>query len=99
MDARCRGASAETAEARLFYLGEAATRQTGKRELRRMIDYKAFERKEIANAQLAEASAIALDTFKDFHNTPATSWAFWGRSTTRRTPRGRDFGLRPVGLP
>ena len=30
-----------------------------------MIDRKAFERKEIANAQLTEASAIALDTFKD----------------------------------
>jgi hypothetical protein len=30
-----------------------------------MIDRKAFERMEIANAQLPEASAIALDTFKD----------------------------------
>ncbi len=30
-----------------------------------MIDRKAFERKEIANTQLTEASAIALDTFKD----------------------------------
>ena len=30
-----------------------------------MIDRKAFECKEIANAQLTEASAIALDTFKD----------------------------------
>jgi hypothetical protein len=30
-----------------------------------MIDRKAFERKEIANAQLTEPSAIALDTFKD----------------------------------
>jgi predicted nuclease of restriction endonuclease-like (RecB) superfamily len=55
----------KTPEARLFYLGEAATRQLGKRELRRMIDRKAFERKEIANAQLTETSAIALDTFKD----------------------------------
>jgi len=55
----------KTPEARLFYLGEAATRQLGKRELRRMIDRKAFERKEIANAQLTEASPIALDTFKD----------------------------------
>jgi predicted nuclease of restriction endonuclease-like (RecB) superfamily len=55
----------KTPEARLFYLGDAATRQLGKRELRRMIDRKAFERKEIANAQLTETSAIALDTFKD----------------------------------
>jgi predicted nuclease of restriction endonuclease-like (RecB) superfamily len=55
----------KTPEARLFYLGEAATRQLGKRELRQMIDRKAFERKEIANAQLTVASANALDTFKD----------------------------------
>jgi len=55
----------KTAEARLFYLGEAANRQLAIRELRRMIDRKAFERKEIANAQLTEASTIALDTFKD----------------------------------
>ena len=55
----------KTAEARLFYLGEAANRQLATRGLRRMIDRKAFERKEIANAQLTEASAIALDTFKD----------------------------------
>src|SRR3984957_17883042 len=37
----------KTPEAPLFSLGEAATRQLGKRELRRMIDRKAFERKEI----------------------------------------------------
>lgn len=55
----------KTREARLFYLSEAATHQFGKRELRRMIDRKAFERKEIANAQLTEKSAIPLDTFKD----------------------------------
>lgn len=55
----------KTAEARLFYLGEAANRQLPMRELRRMIDRKAFERKEIANAQLTDDSAIALDTFKD----------------------------------
>ena len=55
----------KTAEARLFYLGEAANRQLAIRELRRMIDRKAFERKEIANAQLTDTSTIALDTFKD----------------------------------
>lgn len=55
----------KTPEARLFYLGEAASRQLGKRELRQLIDRKAYERKEIANAQLTEASAIPLDTFKD----------------------------------
>lgn len=55
----------KTAQARLFYMVEAAIRQLATRELRRMIDRNAFERKEIANAQLTEASAIALDTFKD----------------------------------
>jgi predicted nuclease of restriction endonuclease-like (RecB) superfamily len=54
----------KTPEARLFYLSEAVTRQLGKRELRHIISRKAFERKEIANAQLT-ASAIPLDTFKD----------------------------------
>ena len=49
----------KTAEARLFYLGEAANRQLAIRELRRMIDRKAFERKEIANAQLTKASAAS----------------------------------------
>jgi predicted nuclease of restriction endonuclease-like (RecB) superfamily len=57
--------SLKTPEARLFYLGEAASRQLGKRELRHIISRKAFERKEIANAQLTTASAIPLDTFKD----------------------------------
>lgn len=55
----------KTPEARLFYLGEAASRQLGKRELRQLISRKVYERKEIANAQLTEASAIPLDTFKD----------------------------------
>ena len=32
----------KTAKARLFYLGEAATRQVGQHELRRRIDRKAF---------------------------------------------------------
>lgn len=51
--------------ARLFYLGEAASRQLGTRDLRQLIARKAFERKEIANAQLAESSNIPPDTFKD----------------------------------
>jgi len=55
----------KTQEARLFYLREAASHQLGKRELRDLISRKAYERKEIANAQLTEASAIPLDTFKD----------------------------------
>jgi len=55
----------KTAETRLFYLAEAANRQLATRELRRMINRKVFERKEVANAQLTETSAIPLDTFKD----------------------------------
>jgi predicted nuclease of restriction endonuclease-like (RecB) superfamily len=55
----------KTAEARLFYLSEAATRQLGKRGLQQLIARKAFERKEIANAQLTTTSVIPLDTFKD----------------------------------
>jgi predicted nuclease of restriction endonuclease-like (RecB) superfamily len=55
----------KTQEARLFYLSEASTRQLGTRDLRQLISRKAFERKEIANAQLTETSAIPLDTFKD----------------------------------
>jgi predicted nuclease of restriction endonuclease-like (RecB) superfamily len=52
-------------EARIFYLKEAAAAQLGKRALRQIIARKAFERKEIANAQLTSASAIPLGTFKD----------------------------------
>ena len=55
----------KTPEARLFYLGEAANRQLGKREMRQLIARKAFERKEIANAQLTDASAIPPDIFRD----------------------------------
>ena len=52
-------------EARLFYLKEAEIRQLGTRELRQLIARKGFERREIANSQLTEGSAIPLDTFKD----------------------------------
>ncbi|MDR0274432.1 MAG: PDDEXK nuclease domain-containing protein [Burkholderiaceae bacterium] len=55
----------KTHEARLFYLGEVATRQLGKRDLRQLISRKAFERKEIASTQLTETSSIPSDTFKD----------------------------------
>src|SRR5690606_17753115 len=55
----------KTQEARLFYLGEAATRLLGRNDLRHLIARKTFERKEIANTQLAKASPIPPDTFKD----------------------------------
>jgi DUF1016 N-terminal domain len=45
----------KTPEARLFYLGEAATRQIGKLELRQLIARKAFERNESARFQIVVA--------------------------------------------
>jgi predicted nuclease of restriction endonuclease-like (RecB) superfamily len=55
----------KTAEARLFYLCEAANNQLGKRGLREMISRKAYERREIANSQLGGESLVPKDTFKD----------------------------------
>ena len=52
-------------DAKLFYLSEAARSLLGKRELRSMINRKAFERKEIADTQISQASPIPLGTFKD----------------------------------
>ena len=55
----------ETQEARLFYANDAATRNLGKRELRRQISRKAYERQEIANTQLSEKSTVPFNVFKD----------------------------------
>ena len=52
-------------EAKLFYLGEAARGLLGKRELRKQIARKAFERKEIADTQISVGSPIPAGTFKD----------------------------------
>jgi len=52
-------------EAFMFYAQDAITRYLGKRELRKQISRKAFERKEIANTQLTEASVIPFNMFKD----------------------------------
>jgi len=52
-------------EAFMFYAQDAMARHLGKRELRKQISRKAFERKEIANSQLSEASAVPLNMFKD----------------------------------
>jgi predicted nuclease of restriction endonuclease-like (RecB) superfamily len=51
--------------ARDFYLEEAAAKHLSVRELRAAIARKAFERREIANAQLPEGSAVPRDTFHD----------------------------------
>ena len=52
-------------EAKLFYLTEASNSLIGVRELRQMINRKAYERKEIANTQLRSESPIPIGTFKD----------------------------------
>jgi len=55
----------KTQEARLFYAHDAAVRRLGKRALRQQIARKAYERREIANAQLTEQSAVPFNVFKD----------------------------------
>jgi predicted nuclease of restriction endonuclease-like (RecB) superfamily len=52
-------------EAFMYYANDAITRCLGKRELRRQISRKAFERREIANTQLTEVSAVPFNMFKD----------------------------------
>jgi predicted nuclease of restriction endonuclease-like (RecB) superfamily len=51
--------------ARAFCLEEAAAKHLSVRELRAAIAHKAFERREIANAQIPEGSAVPRDTFHD----------------------------------
>ncbi len=55
----------KTQEAKLFYLEEAARGQIGRDELRELIYRKAYERKEIANAQISNESRVPKNTFKD----------------------------------
>jgi len=52
-------------EAFLYYAHDAITRGLGKRELRQQIARKAYERKEIANTQLSNGSAVPFNVFKD----------------------------------
>jgi len=49
----------------MYYATDAAARHLGKRELRRQISRKAYERQEIANTQLTEVSAVPFNMFKD----------------------------------
>lgn len=51
--------------ARAFYAQEATAKRLSVRELRTAIARKAFERREIANAQIHEGSAVPRDTFSD----------------------------------
>ena len=52
-------------EARLYYAKDAMERKYGVRELRGQISRKAYERQEIANAELSEQSSIPFNVFKD----------------------------------
>jgi predicted nuclease of restriction endonuclease-like (RecB) superfamily len=52
-------------DAFLFYARDAAARGLGKRELRRQISRKAYERRDIANSQLTDVSVVPFNAFKD----------------------------------
>ena len=52
-------------EAKLFYLTEAVHENIGRDELRDLISRKAYERKEIANAQITNEGRVPRNTFKD----------------------------------
>ena len=54
-----------TDDARAFYVKETIERRLGVRDLRRAIERKAFERREIADSQIPEGSAVPLDAFRD----------------------------------
>ena len=55
----------KTYEARLYYAKEVTQRRLSTKELRRQISRKAYERREIANTELSEDSAIPFNVFKD----------------------------------
>ena len=52
-------------EAKIFYAQKSSSELLGKRELRRQIALKTFERTSIADAQIVEATQIPFNTFKD----------------------------------
>jgi predicted nuclease of restriction endonuclease-like (RecB) superfamily len=55
----------KTIEAKLFYAQNASNNLFGIRELRRQIALKAYERSNIADAQIIESTQIPFNTFKD----------------------------------
>ena len=55
----------KSSEARMFYATDVAERHLGTKELRRQIARKAYERREIANTQISDPSAIPFNVFKD----------------------------------
>jgi predicted nuclease of restriction endonuclease-like (RecB) superfamily len=55
----------KTNEARMYYAQDAAAGQWSVRELRKQIARKAYERREIADAQFTEQCAVPFNVFKD----------------------------------
>lgn len=55
----------KSGEARTFYADQAVAGRLSVRELKRAIQRKAYERREIANAQIEPGSAVPADTFSD----------------------------------
>jgi len=55
----------KTEEARIYYAQDAVQRGYGAKELRRQISRKAYERREIANAELSANSTVPFNVFKD----------------------------------
>lgn len=55
----------KTAEARMFYAQLAIDERLGKRDLRKQIATKTFERTQIANLQVQQSEIIPVNTFKD----------------------------------
>jgi predicted nuclease of restriction endonuclease-like (RecB) superfamily len=54
-----------SAQARDFYVEQTVAKRLSVRELRRAVASKAYERRQIANAQIPEGSAVPQDTFTD----------------------------------
>jgi predicted nuclease of restriction endonuclease-like (RecB) superfamily len=55
----------KTKEALLYYAKDVSDRKYGVRELRHQISRKAYERREIANTELSDQSAVPFNIFKD----------------------------------
>ena len=55
----------KSTEAQLYYANEVAQRNLGVHELRRQISRRAYERREIANAEIPEGSPVPFNIFKD----------------------------------
>ena len=55
----------KTEDARMYYANDVAVRNYGTKELRRQISRKAYERREIANTELSDQSAVPFNVFKD----------------------------------